>query len=222
MLFWRLRSLLIVAVAALSLASCNSGDSPLGVLGGGGHGTNSKDAAFLRAMTDHEQATLGITRLAERRALRAELRGIARTMTSEERQDLRALGSLARPLGKRTAPPPNTSRAPIAAMVDLARVKDATSFDYEFMRTMIDQNQAAIAIARDEERLGGNPAVKRLATEIRLARERELARIRAWLRLWYGGDIQPSPPSPGPPRGGGGQTPRPGPSPPQRRPGVPL
>lgn len=222
--FWRLRLLLLVAAAVLSLASCDSGDSPLAALGGGGHSRNAADANFLRSITGHERATLGITRLAQRRALRAELRGIARRMTSEQQEELRRLGSLARGLGSRGRRTSAASRAPSSALVDLARVKDAPSFDYEFMRTMIEQNQAAIAIANDEQRRGSDPEVKRLAHAIATARIRELDQIRAWLHLWYGGGVQPSPPSPGPPGGGGGRQPSPGPGPasPPPRPGVPL
>ena len=111
--FRRLRSLLLVAAAGASLVGCNSGDSPLAAFGGGRHAPNSADAAFLRSMTEHEKATLGITRLAERRALRTELRRIARTMTGEELANLRALGSLARGLPpSRGRPPPATWRTP--------------------------------------------------------------------------------------------------------------
>jgi hypothetical protein len=102
-------------------------------------------------------------------------------------------------------------------MVDLARVKDATSFDHEFMRTMVEQNQRAIAIAQHEVSYGSDPAVKRLAAAIVSSRKRELDRIRGWLHLWYG-DIQPGPPSIKPPGGGGGQKPKPAP----RAPGSPV
>jgi uncharacterized protein (DUF305 family) len=90
--FWRLRLLLLAAAAGASLTSCNSGDSPLG---GDWHAPNAADVTFLRSMTEHEEATVGITRLAQRRALRVELRGIARTMTTEQQANLRELGSLA-------------------------------------------------------------------------------------------------------------------------------
>jgi Domain of unknown function (DUF305) len=87
---------------------------------------------------------------------------------------------------------------------------------------MIEQNQAAIAIANAEAREGSDPAVKRLAAAIAASRKRELARIHGWLRLWYG-DVQPGG-GLGPPGGGGGQSPGPGsPSPsPGGAPHVPL
>jgi uncharacterized protein (DUF305 family) len=191
--------LLLAAAASASLASCN-GDSPFAAER---HKPNAADATFLRSMTEHEEASVGITRLAQRRALRLELRGIARTMTSEQHANLSGLGSLAQRVAGRGARPPATSRAPSAAMLDLARVKDATSFDYEFMRTMIERNQAAIAIARNELSFGSDPEVKRLAAAVASSRKKELERLRAWLHLWYGGGIQPGapplkPPSPAP------------------------
>ena len=201
--FRRLGLLLLAAAVAASLTSCDSGGSSLAALR---HAPNGTDAAFLSSMTEHEKATLGITRLAERRALRWELHGIARTMTGEERANLRELGSLAPRVGSRGSRPPALVRPPTSAAVDLARVKDATSFDHEFMRTMVEQNQEAIAIAKHEVRYGSDPAAKRLAAAIAASRKKELDRIRAWLHLWYG-DIQP------PGGGGGNQQPSPGPSP---------
>jgi uncharacterized protein (DUF305 family) len=187
------------------------------------HTPNATDRAFLRAMTEHEQKTLGIPRLAERRALRRELRGISRTMTAERQENLRKLGSLSRGTGTGSGPPPAAWRSPSSALRDLSRVKDATSFDHEFMRTMIEQNQRAMTIANREAALGSDPATKRLALAISSQRRKELDRLHAWLRLWYG-EIQPSPgPGPGPPGGGGGGTvPRPGPSAPHSGGSVPL
>jgi uncharacterized protein (DUF305 family) len=220
--FRRLLLLLLTVTAGLSLAGCDLGDTPLGALGGHPHAPNAADAAFLRSMTQHETGSLGITQLARRRALRAELRGIARTMSDEQQDELHKLGSLAHVLGTRARRPPATSRAPSSALADLTRVKDATSFDYEFMRTMIEQNQAAIAIADDESRHGNDPETKRLAVVVARSRIDELEQIRAWLRQWYGGGVQPSPPAPGPPGGGGGHTPSPGPGSPHRPPGQSL
>jgi uncharacterized protein (DUF305 family) len=205
---FRLRLLPVVAAAGACLTALTGCDSPLAA---DNHPPNAEDAAFLRSMSAHEQATLPIPRLAQRRALRAELRGIARTMTSERQADLRRLGSLGHGVPRRAGAPAASARPPSSALADLSRVKDATSFDHEFMRTMIEQNQRAMAIANHEAAYGSDPEVKRLAIAISSARRKELDRLRAWLRLWYG-DLQPSPPAPGPPRGGGGgRKPRPGP-----------
>src|SRR3954453_11922847 len=116
----RLRLFLLVAAAGASPASGSGGDSPLAAFGGSVHQTNSTDAAFLRSMTEHEKASLGITRLAQRRALRAELRGMADNMTSEQLDELRQLGRLARGLGSGGPPPaPAAGRPASTALVDL-------------------------------------------------------------------------------------------------------
>jgi uncharacterized protein (DUF305 family) len=143
-------------------------------------------------------------------------------MTGEQQKDLGRLGSLSHGLRSGSSAPPTVARSAVSAMVDLTRVKDAESFDYEFMRTMLEQNQAAIAIADNEVRHGSDPAVRSLAGAIAAARRRELARIHGWLRLWYG-DVQPGG-GLGPPGGGGGRSPGPGaPAPsPGGAPHVPL
>jgi len=189
--FPRLGPALLVAAAVASLASCDDGGSPL-ALGGQRHAPNGADAAFVRSMSSHEKGALGITRLAQRRAHRLELRRIARTMTTEEDANVRELSRLGQGLVNTAAGPPSS------AAVNLARVKDATSFDYEFMRTMIEQNRIAITIARREVSAGGDPELKRLAGEIASSREKELEQLQAWLHLWYG-RIQPAP-SPAPPQ----------------------
>jgi uncharacterized protein (DUF305 family) len=204
----RLRLPVVAAAAGACLTALPGCASPLAAEN---HPPNAEDAAFLRSMTQHEQGTLPIPRLAQHRALRAELRGIARTMTKERQANLRRLGALGPGAPRRTGARPASGRPPSSALADLSRVKDATSFDHEFMRTMIEQNQRAMAIANHEAAYGSDPEVKRLAIAISSARRKELDRLRAWLRLWYG-DLQPSPPAPGPPRGGGGgRKPRPGP-----------
>jgi uncharacterized protein (DUF305 family) len=204
---WRLRLLLLAAAAGATLTSCSGGDSPFA----GRHASNAADGAFVHSMTEHEEATRGITRLGQRRALRSELRGIGHTMTTEEEANLRQLRSLARGLTIRGARPPAAAPSPVSAMLDLARVKGATSFDYEFMRTMIEQNQAAIAIAHREVRFGSDPEVKRLASAIEASRLKELERFRMWLHEWYGGEIQPGPSTVPPPGGGGDGQPSPTP-----------
>jgi uncharacterized protein (DUF305 family) len=207
--FWRLRLLLLAVVASASLASCSGGGSLLGAGGGERPAANATDAAFLRSMTKHEEKALGITRLAERRALRLELRGIARKMTTEEDANLRELAALTQgPAGHVVRPPAVRTMSP--ALADLARVMDATSFDHEFMRTMIEQNQAAISIAHDEVKFGSDPEVKRLAGALALAREKELEQLWTWLHLWYGDDVQRGPGPLKPPGGGGDQQPPPG------------
>ena len=184
---WRVVLLLVAAAAAASLASCKGGDSPFAA-GGAQHPGNTADAAFLRSMAAHDKGALPITQLAQHRARRVELRRIARTMTGEQTDDLRGFGRLGQP----------AAAAPRSAAGDLGRVKAATSFDYEFMRTMIEQNEAAIAIARREIASGTDAALKRLAVAIGASRQKELEQLRAWLHLWYG-EVQPAPAPPEPP-----------------------
>ena len=181
----RLAVPLLVAAAAAILASCGGGGSPLAV-GGQKPASNPADAAFLRSMTAHEKGSIAITRLAQRRAGRVELRGIARKMTDGQADDLRAFGQLGGGFAPAGVAPPTSAAA------ELRRVRHATSFDYEFMRTMIGQNERAIAIAREELRSGSDPALKQRAGAIASARQEELEQLKAWLHLWYG-EIQPDP-----------------------------
>jgi uncharacterized protein (DUF305 family) len=187
-------------LAAVLLGGCG------GIAGGtfGATGSmNSTDTAFVRAMTAHERAVGSITELGRRRAMRVELRGIARDRLARHGRNLGALHSFDDGLrGRRVAPlGARTHRGP--PRYDERALRQAVSFDHEFMVRMIEQEEYALAASAVERDRGGDWRVKALAQEIHHASEQDLIRLRHWLHTWYGGGTQPGVP-PGPPPGGGG------------------
>jgi hypothetical protein len=90
------------------------------------------------------------------------------------------------------------------------------SFDHEFMVSLILQHEYAMAAAAVERRRGGDERIKALADEIYDSSRKDLAKLRSWLRTWYGDDtlrgVPRGPaPAPTPGGGGGGAAPRPDP-----------
>jgi uncharacterized protein (DUF305 family) len=197
---FRYRLLVPALLAAVSLAGC-------GGMGGGMFGReksmNSTDAAFVRAMMAHERTVGSITQLGRRKAMRVELRGIARDRLARHGRNLGALRSFGADLrGRRVAPlGARTRRGP--PRYDPRALREAVSFDHEFLVKMIEQEEYAMAAAAVERDRGGDWRVKALAREMHHSSEQNLIRLRHWLHTWYGGGTQPGLP-PGPPPGGGG------------------
>jgi uncharacterized protein (DUF305 family) len=87
--------------------------------------------------------------------------------------------------------------------VDARRLRDAVSFDHEFMVQMIRAHEHAVAAAEVERDRGGDPNLKRLAGEVLEWRGKDLEQLRRWLHTWYGESDVPEegPPDPSGPGG---------------------
>ena len=198
------RRLLVPALlATVSLAGCG-GSGGGGLVGlGKKESMNRTDAAFVRAMLAHERAVGSIADLGREKAMRVELREIARERLAQHGPNLSALGWFEGALrGRRVAPlGAHTRRGP--PPYDPRGLAGAVSFDHEFLVRMIEQEEYALAAAAVERDRGSDWRLKALAKEMSHESEQNLIRLRHWLHTWYGGDTQPGVP-PGPPPGGGG------------------
>ena len=206
---FRCRLLVPILAAAAALAGCGGvGGNPFGRA----EAVNPTDKAFVRAMMKHERAVGSMTDIGRRKALRVELRGIARDRLARHSGNLRDLGWFDRALrGRRISllsayirqgPPDYRAR----------ELRGAVSFDHEFLVRMIQQLEYAVATTAVERERGGDPRLKALARQIHEESRKDLAKLRHWLRTWYGDDTQrglppggqaPGP-QPGPPGGGSG------------------
>lgn len=193
-------------VAAVALAGCG-GDGG-GPLGGGLSGEpNATDAAFARAMAAHERTTGSIVELGSRRALRKELRRMSRETLGRHDRRLRELADAADDLRARGVSPVGGGiREP--PPFDRRALRNAVSFDYDFLERMIRQHEYAVATAAAERARGGDTRLKALAHAIHESSRRDLAMLRRWMRLWYR-PTQPNDPRVPPPGGGGGGAPAP-------------
>jgi len=199
-----------VLLATAVLAGCG-GDGG-GLVGGAASSEpNATDAAFARAMVVHERALGSMAQLGRRKALRDELRGIAKETLARNDRELSSVRELADELrsqgvsrigGGIGEPPPFDARG----------LRRAVSFDHEFLARMISAHEYAMAAAAVERRRGADSRLRVVAQSIYESSRRDLAKLRRWLSTWYGGDTQPPPlPPPGGGGGGGGGGASPGP-----------
>jgi uncharacterized protein (DUF305 family) len=187
---------LLLALAAAVAAGCGGGGEQLGLdLAGGVGDPNATDVAFLRAMAPHQQEAAEMVALARRRAARMELREVARKIAADRGTETLKIRRLARELRGHA---PGT--APLTrTRADIRQLRDAVSFDHRFMEMMIRNLEDAVAMAELEQDRGGDARVKRLARQVEESHERDLERLRRYLRTWYG-----EAPIPGDRDGGGG------------------
>lgn len=188
-----MRPLPLAGLLIAVLCGCGGGDGDLlGVTGGPGSKPNATDAAFVRAMTPHQQEAITMADLARQKALRRELRKIAKQIARDRRSEADQLASLARDT-EESAGDERVTRTPL----DLRQLKDPVSFDHRFMELMIRNLEDAVASAEEEQDRGGDVRLKRFARELEESHTRDLEALRRWLRTWYGEGALPG-------EGGGG------------------
>jgi uncharacterized protein (DUF305 family) len=186
-----------VLLAALVFAGCG------GQLGGAESKPNSTDAAFVRAMIAHERAAGAMARLGTRKALRDELREIARSRLARHERTLPELGRVRTALRSMRVPLAGAAIHTEPPPYSVHSMRAAVSIDHEFLVRMVEQHAYAMRIAELERDHGGDHRIKLMAASIYESSRRDLETLRRWLRTWYGDDTQPGP-TPAPSPGGSG------------------
>jgi len=199
-----------VLLATACLAGC--GGSGGGVFAGADWGKpNRTDAAFVRVMLAHERAVGTIAGLGRRKALRQELRRIARATLARHDRHVRDLDWFDADLRTRPVSPGAARIRSGPPPFDPRGLRTAVSLDHDFLVLMIQQHEYAMATAAAERDHGGDKRLKVLAQAIYASSQEDLRELRRWLRTWYGDDTQPPPLPPPGGGGGGGGGPSPGP-----------
>lgn len=200
------RALTILLVLPLLAAGCGGDEGgALGVLADPTDEPTPTDAAFAQSMVPHQREALAMAELGRKRALRKELRRIAKQMLDPRRDEIRRLGAIAAELAREGVRPERGAMRRRPA--DPRELRAAISFDLRFMELMIRHHEDAISMAEEEQDRGGDGQLKHLAGEILERHERELEALRRWLNTWYGEGVLPGEGG----GGGGGEGERPAP-----------
>ncbi|WP_214104576.1 DUF305 domain-containing protein [Acrocarpospora catenulata] len=174
------RYVALVALATTALLSSGCGtDQPEPAV-------NASDVMFLQMMVAHNRQGLDITKLAEAREVRPEVRtlaaAIAATQDTEVQTMIRWLRDWDQPL---TANPDDHHAhggMPQTTKSELARLRDAKPSDFErrLLNTLIAHQDDGVQLARYEKGGGTNPGTLDLATKIDTSRT---AQIKYMLEL---------------------------------------
>ena len=196
-------TLLAVLLATAALTGCGGDDGGFGIVDSATADPNATDAAFAAAMVPHEKEALALAEAARDRALRRELRQIAKKMIRARAGGARELAEIAAELEADGVTPAGAEMN--RRRTDARELRDPVSFDFRFMELAIRHLERAVAMAEEEQDRGGHPRLKHLAGELMERSQRELEALRRWLRTWYGEGVLP----PGDGSGGEGEAPSP-------------
>ncbi len=145
-----------------------------------GEETQSYDASFMRRMAAHHEVGAQMARLAARRAEAEDLRTLGRMMAAEQEMEIGILQRWWRSWYEGELPSPTHEEhaamlgmPPPGAMEELSRLS-GPAFDQRFKDLMIAHHQGAVAMSNEAWGRAGQPHLRLLANQIRLAQGRQV------------------------------------------------
>ena len=197
------RILLPVAVTAvLALAAGCGGDDTGGMDHGSGSDAqttasagsssatfNDADVTFAQNMIVHHQQAVEMAELAATRAANAEIKTLAAQIKAAQQPEIDKMTGWLTAWGKPTAPAgghnmSGTSSMPgMMSTEDMDKIKAASgaAFDKQFAQMMIDHHNGAIEMAREVQKNGSNPDVKKLAADIEKSQQAEVTTLQKFV-----------------------------------------
>jgi uncharacterized protein (DUF305 family) len=188
-----MRRILLALAAALLLAACNQGGEEQA------QGTapaeaapNDADVTFTQNMIPHHQQAIEMAQLVDSHTDRPELRKLADSIQSSQRQEITQLQGWLRSWGKPMTPSEghgghgDTEMPGMMSEADMRRLMAATGteFDLAFVEMMATHHQGAIAMANTERKDGSLPEVTRLAEQIIDSQQDEIEQLQRWKTEW--------------------------------------
>ena len=170
-------TLLFALVASATLfAACGSSKDPAPV-------GNSTDRAFVSEMVPHHKSAVTMAQIARTRGqspfVKTLSADIIRTQTAEIYTMRARDAELAK--GGVSVGELGVSMDAMGMSMDTGSLKTARPFDPAFLRMMLPHHAGAVTMAKIELAKGKDPALKKLASEVIRAQQREIGQMRAHL-----------------------------------------
>lgn len=153
------------------------------------------DQQFIDMMAAHHEGAIAMARVAQQRAERPEIKGLADSITGAQHSEITQMKAWRRQwFGSDETPPmdkmPMLSGLSHTKMGDMAKevkkLETANPFDQAFIDAMIPHHEDAIEAAKLALKNGQRPEIKQLAQQIITDQEREISQMKEWRKAWYG------------------------------------
>jgi uncharacterized protein (DUF305 family) len=177
-----LAALAVIALAAVA-AGCGGDDQPSTSAG------NATDAAFIRDMTAHHESAIEMARIAQKRAEHPEIRRLAADIVAAQQSEISVMKTIHRDMqnmGEHSSGHMGMSDSEMGMSMHPAALEQVTPFDRAFIDAMVPHHQGAVAMAKLLLKRGEQPGLRKMADDIISAQTKEIARMRAWRKAWYG------------------------------------
>jgi uncharacterized protein (DUF305 family) len=194
-------SLLVVPVAALTLAACGGGDKKDSGQPMSGHsmgpsmsmssapaaaGHNAKDVMFAQMMIPHHQQAITMAKQAATKASAPEVKKLATQIENAQQPEIDKMTGWLKAWGASAPSPSGMHHMGEGMMSDQDMKKLDTlsgkAFDKAFLQMMIKHHQGAIAMAKTEQAQGSNADAKALAGSIISSQSTEITTMRNLLK----------------------------------------
>jgi uncharacterized protein (DUF305 family) len=158
------------------------------------------DQRFIDMMVPHHEAAIAMAEIAQSRATRDELRGLADAIVEAQTAEIGQLRAWRQSwFGSSETPPMNAMpMLPGVRMVgelmigdrmdmrdDVEQLRTAEPFDQTFIDAMILHHQSAIEAGQSALTRSAREEVRRLAEAIIESQAREIEQLRQWRADWY-------------------------------------
>jgi uncharacterized protein (DUF305 family) len=146
------------------------------------------DERFIDAMVPHHQGAVDMARVALQNAEHPEIEQLAKNIITTQRAEIQELKSIKREEFGTSRVPMDMSMGQMKVMGMMMNPGDLAKkdpFDEAFIDNMIPHHQSAIEMAEVALKDTDNPKIKKLATNIVEAQEREISQMKQWRKQWY-------------------------------------
>lgn len=170
------------------------------------------DNAFVRQMVPHHMMAVTMAQMAQKRAEHDEIKELSAEIISAQNEEIKELNAIAKTLGVTPDEPMGDhsdamghgamaqdakslglSIEQMGMSMDMAALQSADPFDKAFIDDMTVHHEGAIAMAKAQLAGGANADLRKIATAIVAAQEKEIAEMATWKAEWYPGAASEKP-----------------------------